>query len=262
MYKQLSILIMSAVIGTALHSQTAQKETPAKPAVKEFPKYEFGIHGAPSYSIFFNEHPAQSPRNPQRPVFAGGMLGFSFQYNFQRMSGLRVEANYERKGDIWYNTSSWNSRREFSRSYASDRISYITVPVLYRASFGKSIRFFVNGGLYAAIRIKAARFMNDLRYTPASVAGDAVITENKSKTDITADTRPFDAGAVVGLGVSFPVGNIGALSLEARNNTGFVNVNANTGLYQNKFYNNSTNVILGLSLYLDRFAKADGKLKM
>lgn len=237
MCKKTSIVLLALISICLVQAQEQQT-----------PKMEIGIHGGPGASIFFNERPLQNPRNPHRPVYNGGMLGVSYQYNFTKLVALHIETNYERKGDIWYSTGGWDSPNSFRESYAFDRTSYITVPVTARLSFGKTIKFFVNGGLYAGLQISSKRVVSDTRYTPVI---DVAITDKTTVTDITRDVRIMDGGVVTGLGLFLPVGKRAAFTLEARNNVGFANLNANTGLYQNKFYNNSTVVLLGLSFALD-----------
>jgi len=215
---------------------------------QEQPKMEFGIHGGPGASIFFNEQPMQNPRNSHRPVYSGGMFGISYQYNFTKMAALHIETNYERKGDIYYSFGGWTNSSTFEESYAFDRISYITVPVTCRLSFGKTIKFFVNGGLYAGLQISSQRVISNTKVTPVI---DVALSDKTSATDINRDISMMDGGVVTGLGVFLPVGKRAAFTVEARNNVGFANLNANTGLYQNRFYNNSTVVLLGLSFALD-----------
>lgn len=216
-------------------------------------KNELGIQGGPGISVFYNEHPMLSPRNVHRPVFESGSIGISYQHNFTRMLGLRVEASYERKGDFWYYTGGWVNSYTYSGGYTSDRINYISVPVMLRASFGRTVRFFIDGGLYGSARINAQRITRNKVYTPFVYSGDGVLSiDTKTRTDITKDISAMDAGAVVGLGLAFPVGEVATFMLEARNSTGLVSLNGNSGLYQNGFYNNNTSLLVGLSFPLMR----------
>jgi hypothetical protein len=228
-----------------------QAQETAKPLASndQSAKMEFGFHGGPGSSIFFNEHPHQNPRNGNRPVYFGGMAGLSYQYNFTKMAALHVEANYERKGDIYYSIAGWDNAEVFHERYAFDRVSYITIPVTARMSFGNRIRFFFDAGLYAGLQISAQRVISDTRYTPVI---DIAINDRTSVDDINKDIRTMDGGAVFGIGLFLPVGDRVAFTLQARDHAGFANLNANTGLYQNKFYNNSMAVLMGLSFALDK----------
>ncbi len=255
------LLIIVATVGCVYPAlaQEAVTTTAQGPADAVVPaKMEFGISAGPGYSVFFNQNPVQSPRNGKRPVFGSVAAGISYQYNFTKMIGLHIETNYERKGDIYYLNSSWDGNSTFNSSSAYDRIDYVTVPVMARFTFGKHVRFFVNGGVYAGVTIAARRVMNDTYYQPGS---EGTFKQTSIKTDITNDVRSFDAGAAMGLGVLLPIGKVAAFTVEARNNTGFINQTGNTDLYIGKFYNNSTNLLLGITFFLDKF-KQDGNLKM
>lgn len=256
MLKRFSIFIMAIAISYAAGAQkTAAPEIAAESA--PFSKMEFGVHGGPGYSIFFNQRPMLNPRNNSRPPYSSFAAGVSYQYNFTKMVGLHIETNYERKGDFYYLLNGWDNQGTFTSSSAYDRISYITVPVTARFSFGKRIRFFLDGGMYAGVTISAQRIMSDSYYSPGA---DVVYRSQQSNTDLTKDVSTMDGGVVMGAGVLLPIGKLAAFTVQARNNTGFVNQAAKTDLYIGRFYNNSTNLMLGLTFFLDQFK--DGSLKI
>lgn len=224
-----------------------------------FPKMEFGAQGGPGGSVFFNERPMLNPRNQYRPMYNGGMAGISYQYNFTRMAALRVETNYEQKGDVYYSIYGYDNANAFRESYAYDRLRYINIPVTARLSFGRNVRFFVNAGMYAGVQVHSQRITSDVTYTPVV---DVVLRDRTHTENITKDVTRGDAGVVAGLGVFLPVGNRAAFTIEARNNTGFINQNAGTGLYQNKFYNSNTLLMMGLTFALDKpFPKLERRAK-
>lgn len=245
MCKIASIILLVFITVAVVNAQTATAEV-IKP---ESAKMEFGIHGGPGNSIFFNERPMQNPRNPKRPVYFGGVLGLSYQYNFTQNVALHIETNYERKGDIYYSIASWDNANVFHEQFAYDRISYVTLPVTARFSAGKRVRFFFDAGLYAGLQVSSQRVVSDTRYTPVT---EVAVSDRTTITDINRDIRTVDGGVVTGIGVFLPVGDRVAFTMQARNTVGFANLNANAGLYQNKFYNNSMAVIMGLTFALDK----------
>lgn len=254
MLKKLVIVLAGFALAYPAAAQPTTVEAPKPEA--SFAKMEFGLHAGPGYSVFFNQNPRLSPRNGKRPPFGSVVAGMSYQYNFTKNVGLHAEVNYERKGDIYYLLSSYN-QGTYINSHAYDRINYITVPVMARFTFGKSVRFFVNGGMYAGLTISARRITNDSYYTPGA---DVAYKKVATNTDITNDIRQMDAGVVMGAGVLLPVGKVGAFTLEARNNTGFIHQDAKTDLYIGHFYNNATNLMVGFTFYLDRIKTANLKM--
>lgn len=249
MCKKLSILLLAIAGISLLQAQTTT----------DFPKMEFGVQGGPGGSVFFNERPMLNPRNSKRPIYNGGMAGAGFQYNFTKMAALRVEANYEQKGDVYYSIYGYDNANTFRESYAFDRTRNINIPVTARLSFGRNVRFFVNAGMYAGVQVYSQRIISDVTYTPVI---DVVLRDRTSARNITKDVTRGDAGVVAGLGVFLPVGSRAAFTIEARNNTGFINQNAGTGLYQNKFYNTNTMLLMGLTFALDKpFPKLERRYK-
>lgn len=245
-YISLSILTLSVVCCTCGFAQqpNAPAEVPA-PA-NTFPQMEFGFQAGPGVSIFYNQHPLKSPRNSARQPLSVPALGITYQYNFTRMVGLHVEANYERKGDVWYDMGTFTTNGQFVHSYAFDQLNYLSIPVTVRLSFGKYIKFFTNTGFYTGVLISAYRVENDAHF----LAGELpTVVQTRNVTDVTTDLHKVDAGLVTGLGVRFPLGKVAAFTFEARNNLGFVNLQR-TDRYIGKFYNNSTTFLFGLSLNL------------
>lgn len=253
MFKHVSLFILILSVG-CFGTYAQQPNIPADAPIKAatFPQMEFGFHAGPGLSIFYNAHPLQSPRNPNRPPLNVPLFGVTYQYNFTRMIGLHVEANYERKGDVWYDNGNFTYGGNYIHSYAFDQLNYLSIPVTLRLSFGKYIKFFTNTGFYTGILISGYRVENDANFVGGEMP---LIVQTRRVTDVTHDLRKVDAGLVTGLGVRFPLGKIAAFAFEARNNLGFVNLQR-IDRYLGKFYNNSTTFLFGLSLNLVDAPKA------
>lgn len=219
---------------------------------QSFSRMEFGIHAGPGISTFYNQHPLQSPRNPQKSPYGGALVGFSYLYHFTPIVGLQMEANWERKGDLWYDVASWSENGAFTHSYAYENINYLTLPVTLKLNFGKTVKFFTNTGLYGGVLINAYRVSSDNTRVPGS---ELSVSQVRTVTDVSSDLRQLDGGVVMGLGISFPLGRFAAFSFEARDNLGLVNLNKGSGLYGNHFYNNNANFIFGLHMLMDKQGK-------
>jgi hypothetical protein len=216
---------------------------------------ELGFHIGPGFSILYNQQPRLNPRTPNKPVSNAFAAGLTYQYNFTRMISLHAEANYERKGDILYNSShltTTDAGTMWTHSYAYDRINYITLPVMARFTFGKVIRFFTDAGLYAGFRFSSYRITNN---DMVINSGDVTTSSNKIVSDITGSTRTVDGGLVTGLGIGFPLGRSLAFSFEVRNNLGFAKLGTNADVFPNNVYNNSTNFLFGLSVNMNNIVK-------
>lgn len=247
MLKQVSLSVF-AFMAICITSYAQQPNAPADAPIPSpsFPQMEFGVHAGPGVGIFYNQHPLKSPRNPNKPPLNVPVFGIAYQYNFTRMIGLHVEANYERKGDVWYDNGAFSYGGNYIHSYAFDQLNYLSIPVTLRLSFGKYIKFFTNTGVYTGVLISGYRVENDANFVGGEIP---LIVQTRRVTDVTRDLHKVDAGLVTGLGVSFPLGKIAAFTFEARNNLGFVNLQR-TDRYLGKFYNNSTSFLFGLSLNL------------
>lgn len=215
---------------------------------------QFGIHTGPGVSIMFNEHPRQNPRLHSKPALGSFAFGASYQFNFTPHIALRAEANYERKGDILYNTSQLvqnDAGNIVQYAYTTDRISYLTIPVMARFSFGKTVRFFANTGLYAGFRTGAIRTENTTTYLNQSEA-----TIQQRLTDLSPNTRKVDGGVVTGLGMAIPFARVLSFTFEVRNNTSFTPVNTVSDAMPVKMYNSNTNFLFGLAVNINGVQKA------
>lgn len=215
-----------------------------------FAHQQFGLQAGPGVSIFYNQHPLQNPRTPGKIPYGAALVGFSYQYNFTPMVGLRMETNWQRTGDVWYDVYNLSDAGIYTHSYAYENLNYLTMPITLKLSFGKAIKFFTNTGVYGGLLINGYRVSSDYYRVP----GNEIISYSqiRTTTDVSNDIRRLDGGVVMGLGASFPLGHYASFTFEARDNLGLVNLNKGTGLYGNNFHNNSANFLFGLNVMLDR----------
>jgi hypothetical protein len=138
--------------------------------------------------------------------------GISFQYNISGLFSLRTNISYEKKGAKDKITYIDINGVEIGESSMHINNSYIVLPLLARFSFGKDIKFFVNGGPYFGYLIKSTYLY------------DAIAEVPEVKYDDTANKERFDFGLTAGTGVLFPVKKRVLISLEIRDNFGLSNI--------------------------------------
>jgi hypothetical protein len=205
--KKTNIAILICITCIALQSRAQDR------------KVEIGATAAPSLTFLYGNDIAQN--TGQTIGFAAGA---SFQYNFTRLISLHTEILYERKGNggkVTYTDAVGNPT--FTR-YVFQNIDYVSIPVLARVSVGKKVKFIAEAGPYVGIFAQAAQDIHD----PLT---------NKIYL------KKIDAGASVGLGISIPIKDKFAFNIEARNNTGLLNISTLPVYHDGTLRTNTTNLL-------------------
>ncbi len=94
----------------------------------------------------------------------------------------------------------------------SFNLNYLTVPLLFRVSAGKSNKFFANAGPYVSWL-----FHESTNYIPENGQIFQVADETKYY-------QPVDAGFIFGIGISIPLSGNFDMSVEARDHLGLTNI--------------------------------------
>ena len=150
----------------------------------------------------------------------GFSIGPSFQYNFTKNLSFRTSFIHERKitfGEV------------YGKNDQKTMHSYLTIPVMFRFTAGKKIKFFVNPGL-------------SLGY---------LLPPSKS-------FKKQDPGVSLGGGIAVPINKDWLLSLEYRSSEGWKDISHcclnDKGTYKSK----TTNLFLGVS-YLTKELRSSSK---
>ena len=193
-------------------------------------KFEAGIEGGGSLRFLWGNALVRLSNNAVIG-FAGGA---AFQYNFPKYFSIRTSLLFERKGNGSKGTAlNYTGGNEGTYTLRSN-FDYLTLPVLFRASFGKKVKYFVNAGPYFGYLIKETYKIKGTNIPSTS-------TENTNYFQ-----RP-DVGLTAGIGFSAPLTKVLALSFELRNNLGLYNI-SKLQVYSNGTLNtNSTNLLVGLA---------------
>ncbi len=193
-------------------------------------KLELGFEGGCSL-ISLRGNDILSVSSHPRIALVGG---FSLQYNFNKKFSLRTNISFERKGA---------ALKEIILEYypytgvnftGNVNLDYLTMPFLFRATFGKKIRYFANGGPFVSFLIRETNIER-----PANMP--------KMVSVHTSDYKKLDAGLTLGVGLSIPLKEHLVISLELRNNLGLINVYAIPQPDSYSIGTNSTNVLMGIA---------------
>lgn len=166
-------------------------------------KYHFGLKGGVNFAVqsdiasyFENE-----------TIRTGLSLGVFANRALNENLDVQAELNYEQKGD--------------KSNIAKYKYDYVSVPVLFKYSLGKSdntaLRFNINAGPYAAFLINAESTINDI------------------DTDLSDSTEDFEFGMIAGFGFKYPVAK-NNLVLDIRLGLGLTPYDKNDNDPNNKYF--------------------------
>ncbi len=167
----------------------------------------------------------------------GASGGVALQFNFSDKLALRTGAMFERKGSRDdYEINIPNGGQTITdRVQIAYNFDYVTIPLLFRVTFGKTVKVFANAGPYLGILI------NQETITEAGL----LIKNNR--VDNARFFESTDFGMTGGLGAGLPIGKNSMLSLEVRHSQGLANISVLPVFGGGLIANTSTSALLGLS---------------
>ena len=193
-------------------------------------KIDVGVEGGPSIA-FQRGNEILSSYNNLRIGFSCGLF---FQYNFPKLFSLRSNIAYEQKGSsMSFSTIDTNGNSSVIKGCSN--FNYLTIPILFRTTFGNKIKYFINVGTFIGYLISQKYiYKNDL-FPPNNAS---------------SQYKPFDFGLSCGLGFEIPVkGNL-IISCELRNNLGLLNIAKGKIYNDGSIKTNSTNLLIGIAYKL------------
>ena len=168
------------------------------------------IQGGPSYA---NVYGTASPGVCFEPI-VGGYAGINVTYGFSKHFAVKAGLAYERKGTDFLSTRSdipMTAYVNYTFHY-----DYLTMPLLVKASFGRSLRFFASAGPSISYLLKQSYISNENLYQKNYWEPDpSTFTENNH----------LDIGLICGIGVEYAISKSFITSLECRTNIGLTNTN-------------------------------------
>jgi opacity protein-like surface antigen len=198
-------------------------------------KWDIGIIGGPGMTSIRKNYDYKS--NPNIAFYTG----LSAQYNFNKHFAIHTELAFDRKGtkaDITFTDVNGDVT---GTGKVINQFNYLTLPILFRASVGNKVKYFLQAGpslsyLFNAT-IKYSSTIDDPRYN--------------LKINRTSNTTRMDVGMSVGLGAQIPVNEKFAISCELRGNYGFVDLYNRNSSNVNEL-NESVNFLVGLNYKLGK----------
>jgi len=160
----------------------------------------------------------------------GIYTGFFAQFNFNKVLSIRTGIGAETKG--------FSAKLVLTDPYGNPAgkyrprigLNYLTVPVLLRATFGKTSPFFFNCGPYISYLLKQPSYLQKITFNQI------------------VPYRKYDFGISTGVGFSIPIKTKAAISFEIRQNFGLYNINSTLFYSDDETINtNSTLALLSFS---------------
>jgi len=192
-------------------------------------KFDVGIEGGPSL-ISLRGNVALD----NQTATVGFLGGVFCQYNISKMFSLRTGLAYEQKGTTSPTFVNDNLGNVLGQTDVRSQFNYLTMPILLRATTGQKIKYFINMGPYFGYLINQRIETVDSEFT-------------RGFTNNTFFYQRQDVGISSGLGVIFPIKSKFAISVEARNNLGLVNISTTPVVGAGTIKTNATNFLFGIT---------------
>lgn len=196
-------------------------------------KWDVGIVGGPGITALAKDNGYKPDPN------FGFYTGLSGQYNFNEHFAIHTELAFDRKGTSNKITYTDPSGNEVGTGKGVNQMNYLTLPVLFKASIGNKVKYFLQAGPYLSILLNQT-----LKYS--SSIDDPLYN---FKVNVTSHTTPMDFGMSAGIGALIPVKEKFAVSCELRGNYGFIDLynRHSSNVYE---LNKSLNFLVGVNYKL------------
>ncbi len=128
-------------------------------------------------------------------------IGFAAGLEFGEIFSLQAGLNFEQKGCIVKSDSISDDSDISLETKTKNRYNYLTIPILFRASFGKTTKVYIETGPYIGILISARQKGT----TILTLTDTMIVTDiNENQGDVSST---IDFGWSIGSGVFFPLNN-------------------------------------------------------
>ncbi|MCA6364433.1 MAG: PorT family protein [Bacteroidetes bacterium] len=202
----------------------------------QFNRLDIGVQGGVSRASLYGNSSIYGGHKA-RMGYAGGLFA---QYNFTPHIALRSGVSFERKGSTLELTMMDITGAEIGTFRGKETFDYLTVPLLFRFSFGKKIQYFVNAGPYVGFLLKQTEYIEAFQILP------------ETTNDLTANFKKNEFGASLGAGVNYALNDSYVFSVEVRNNLGLNNLSALPLINMGTIKTNALGLLVGLHYRLGR----------
>lgn len=169
--------------------------------------------------------------------YSGGLF---FQYGFKKTFSIRTGGYFDLKGNA-YKFDMPQPSGTTTKARIRNEFNYVSVPLLFRFSFGKKLKVFVDAGPYGAYLLKQTIVFPDVKGVP--VPG--------GKFDNTSSYKRTEFGVAEGVGISYAFDRM-LLTIEMRNNLGLTDINNGAAAKNTTIQTNATNILFGVAYCLFR----------
>lgn len=198
-------------------------------------KLEIGIETGPNISKIYGNSFIKNYHNSR----IGFYSGIGLQYNFSKNIALRTGLGFERKGTAHKSDITDNMANKIGQIKYHSNLDYVTLPILFRYSFGMKTKLFVNLGPNFGILIHQKE------------VSDARPEFSKSVYSNYDSFKKLNIGLSTGVGASHPISDRLKLNIEVRNNLGLSPINDYLPISNQDIKTNALNFLLGISMQLD-----------
>ena len=198
-------------------------------------KWDVGIVGGPGITALAMNYAYKPDPN------IGFYTGLSGQYNFNEHFAIHTELAFDRKGTKVDLTFSDRNGNETGTGKQINQFNYLTLPILFRASIGNKVKYFLQAGPYLSY------LLNETSKYSSSIDNPRY----NLKINGTSHTTPMDFGISAGLGALIPVKEKFAISCELRGNYGLVDLYNRHSSNVNEL-NESLNFLVGVTYRLGK----------
>jgi len=147
--------------------------------------------------------------------------GIVANYGISDMFSLLGEVNISGKGFGIKDYTETNEGVRFEYENMRSANTYLTIPILAKATFGNSTKFFALAGPYFGF-LMSAKFKGD--YSISSDMYPELNDSNSVNEDAKDAYNGFDFGLTVGGGAIFPITDALDITADVRYNMGFSNI--------------------------------------
>jgi hypothetical protein len=202
----------------------------------QFNRLDLGIQGGVGLATLRGNSTIYGAHNP-RMGYAGGLFA---QYNFTPHLALRSGCYYERKGSAIELTIIDITGTEIGILRGKENFDYLTVPLLFRFSFGKKLQYFVNAGPYIGFLLKQTEYTEPFQSIP------------EMTNDLTDNFKKNDFGASLGVGFNYMLNDNFVFSVELRNCMGLNDISALPLINDGSLKTNALSLLAGVHYRLGR----------
>ena len=188
----------------------------------------------------------------------GPTFGLTASYGLNNWLSLATELNYATQGGK--KTGMQAVMTNGSTLYADFEnktvLNYLELPVMARATFGTTIKYYANVGTFAGYLLSAKQKTSGASAYYLDAAGTNPYTSENNKVsfntdkDIKSDVNAFNFGLVGGIGAGYTFGKHG-IWIDGRYSMGIPNIRKNIGINGE----NSTGSILAMVAYTYTISK-------